>query len=100
MKRRKCNRPIVADGKVHVLLRQCKTCIFRPDSDSELVEARERMTKQALKEDTAIVCHETLSGEECICRGFFSHHWRDVWRLRLAVALQRIKFVAPPKWKI
>jgi len=45
------------------------------------------MVDACLKNDTAIICHDTLDGPQPVCRGFFDLHWRDTLPLRAAVAL-------------
>jgi hypothetical protein len=51
------------------------------------------MVDDSLREDTAIICHETLGTAQAVCRGFFDLHWRDTLPLRAAVALKVLEEV-------
>jgi hypothetical protein len=54
-----------------------------------------QMVKEAKKNDTAIVCHKTLDGDNAVCRGFFDNH--NTVPLSLAVVTNRVIFVNPEK---
>ncbi len=62
------------DGKVHVKAGRCATCIFRPGNKMRLGPRRVRgMVLTATREDTAIICHDTLGTDrQAVCRGFFN----------------------------
>lgn len=89
------------DGKVHVRRAECETCVFRPGNLMRLRPGRLRgMVDEALAEDTAITCHETLypeaydgDGHQAVCRGFFDRHARDTMPLRAALMLDRLEEV-------
>jgi hypothetical protein len=77
--------------RIYVASRLCDTCIFRPGNLMQLEEGRvEEMVREACAKETAIICHETLSGDKAICRGFFEQH--PTLPLILADRLGRIKF--------
>jgi hypothetical protein len=52
-----------------------------------------QMIDDSLKDDSAIICHETLGSAQAVCRGFFDLHWRDTLPLRAAVALRVLEEV-------
>jgi len=69
------SRKVFRDGKVHVCVKMCETCIFRPGNLMHLEEGRvESMVREATKNESCITCHETLSGYQAVCRGFFDRH--------------------------
>jgi len=78
------------DGKVHVQGRMCKTCIYHPDTP--IPDARDRVEREALQNDSAVICHDTLGRDEAICRGFFDRHERDAFPLRIARPLGVLEF--------
>lgn len=90
-------------GTVRVLSKRCDTCIFRPGNLMRLQEGRvEAMVAEALESDSAITCHSTLpygsypDAEQAICRGFWARHRDDTVPLRLAQALEVVRYVDPP----
>jgi hypothetical protein len=90
---------IYRDGKVHVVRDMCSTCIFRTGNLMHLAEGRrDQLVREAITDDTAIVCHSTIgASENAVCRGFFDHHTKDTTCLRLALACGVIEFDAPRK---
>jgi hypothetical protein len=80
-------------GKVHVKAAMCKTCIFRPGNLMHLSEGRrEGMERDAVRNDSTIVCHSTLGGKaNAVCRGFFDKH--KTQPLRMAMAFGCLKEV-------
>lgn len=81
-----------------VLSRKCSTCIFRPGNQMQLGPGRvQQMVDDCLTEDTVIPCHSTLDGPRSICRGLYDAHRRDIVVLRLAAAMDIVKFDDPPK---
>lgn len=66
------------DGRVHVLARQCKTCIFRPGNPMFLQPGRVAgMVREARADESAITCHSTLyraGVDNAVCKGFFDRH--------------------------
>ena len=84
------------DGKVHVCQRQCPTCIFRPGNKMHLDPGRlKQMTDGAVKNDSCIICHDTLDGDNAVCRGFFNKH--RTTPLQIAERIEAIMFVMPEK---
>lgn len=83
------NRPPYRDSEVHVLARQCGTCIFRPGNLMRLEVGRvEGMVEEAVGADASITCHDTLyrdDVDQAVCRGFFDRY--KTTPLRLAVVL-------------
>lgn len=66
------------DGKVMVCERQCATCVFRPGNPMNLRPGRvEAMVEGAIQDQSAIICHSTLTGDNAVCRGFFDRHKQD-----------------------
>ena len=81
------NGPLTDDG-LRVCADMCPTCIFRPGNLMHLRPGRvRRMVDQALADDSAIVCHDTLHGSEAVCRGFFDRHHADTLLCRLGFVL-------------
>ena len=66
------------DGRVHVCADLCPTCVFRPGNLMRLEPGRlAGMVRDAVANDSAIICHSTLYGEKehhAVCRGFFDRH--------------------------
>jgi len=66
------------DGAVHVLAGQCKTCIFRPGNWMRLQSGRVKgMVADALRDQSAIICHDTLYRTDvrpAVCRGFHDRY--------------------------
>jgi len=63
------------DGKVHLMSEKCPTCVFRPGNLMHLEPGRvAEMVKEAKAEESAIICHSTLDGDNAVCRGFFDRH--------------------------
>lgn len=79
------------DEKVHVCKSMCKTCIFHPGNRMKLEEGRvESMIEEATQNESAIICHSTLDGDNAVCRGFFDgHKTATIW---LAEACGDIEF--------
>jgi hypothetical protein len=88
---KRAKRPMFRDGKVHVCKRMCATCIFHPGNIMTLREGRlESMVAAATKEESAIICHQTLGEGEAACRGFFDKHKTS--SLQIAERLGYIQF--------
>jgi hypothetical protein len=85
------------DGRVHVCIAQCPTCIFRPKNRMRLAPGRVAdMVALATRNESAIVCHDTLDGDNAVCRGFFDRH--PTQPLQVAERLGLIEFFTlPPK---
>lgn len=87
------SRKIFRDGKVHVRARQCETCIFKREQAISLRPGRRsQMESEALARGSAIVCHESLGGLQCVCRGFYNRHRRESTPLQLAERLHVLEF--------
>lgn len=89
---------VYRDGKVHVMERQCSTCIFgakSPIGD----ERRKGMVSEATRGDSTIVCHSTLHRGDvghAACRGFFNLGVSST--LRMAEGMGVIEYdPEPPK---
>ncbi len=79
-------KKVYRNGKIHVMAEKCATCIFRPRNLMDLQPGRVRqMVKSAVKARSAIICHDTLGGEEAVCRGF--HDGYKTPPLQLAEAM-------------
>jgi hypothetical protein len=87
------------NGRVRVLAAKCDTCIFRPGNLMRLQPGRrEQMVTDSLRNQSAIICHDTLSGPDprAVCRGFFDVHGHDSFPLKLAGRLGCIDYITPP----
>ena len=72
----------------------CQTCVFRPGNVMDLRAGRLRgMIDQARGDDSAVVCHATLDGDNAICRGFFDRY--PTTPLQLADRLGLITYLDP-----
>jgi hypothetical protein len=66
---------VYRNGKIHVCRKMCQSCIFRSGNVFHLEPGRrDEMVAGALAEETAIICHSTLDGDNAVCRGFFDRH--------------------------
>lgn len=85
---------VFRDDHVYVCREMCSTCVFRPGNLMDIRSGRLRgMIDEAMKDQSAIVCHKTLGGDNAICRGFFDRH--RPFPLQLAIAMKMIKEVSP-----
>ena len=82
---------IFRNDRVHVLARKCDTCIFRPGNLMRLSRGTvKEMVRRAMRDDTAIICHETLDADQhAVCRGFYDKH--PTQSLQIA---ERLGFIA------
>ena len=79
------------DGRVHVQAELCSSCIFRPGNLMQLRSGRVRgMVDEARASESAIVCHQTLDGDNSVCRGFFDRF--PTTPLQLAERLGMVRF--------
>jgi len=63
---------VFRDGKVHVQAAKCSTCIYRPHNLMHLDPGRkDQMQATAIEGGGVIPCHQTLSEDHSVCRGFF-----------------------------
>lgn len=83
------------DGRVFVCEKMCSTCVFRPGNLMHLNPGRvEDMIEEATRNESAIICHSTLEGDNAVCCGFFLQHATST--LQVAERLGYIDFVPPP----
>jgi hypothetical protein len=83
---------VYRDGRVHVCAEMCATCVFRPGNLMHLRSGRLReMVEESLDNDSAIVCHKTLEGDNAACRGFFDRY--PTTPLQVADRLGLMEFV-------
>lgn len=66
---KKRNFNAARDGTVHVCAKMCKTCIYRPGSPAFNTPIK----REAVRDGTAVICHDTLDGDNAVCRGFFEN---------------------------
>lgn len=72
----------------------CSTCIFRQGNLMQLNSGRVRdMIDTAKSKDSAITCHQTLDGDNAVCRGFFDRY--PTTPLQLAERLGLVEMVKP-----
>lgn len=66
---------VYRNGRVHVCAAQCSTCIFRSGNLMSLQRGRvSQMIRDATRDEGCIPCHQTLDGDQSVCRGFFDKH--------------------------
>lgn len=65
---------VVRDDKVHVLKRQCATCIFWPDHRAAVdAERRDGMLASCQEQNTIVPCHEWMDTKTpVVCRGLYN----------------------------
>lgn len=81
------------DGRVHVKKNMCATCIFRPGNLMRLEPGRvAQMVRDATRVQSCIPCHDTLDGDQAICKGFYARH--ATGPLQIADRLGYIEWVA------
>jgi hypothetical protein len=79
---------------VHVMSRQCATCIFRPGQEVIPIKRRKEMVSEAVASETAIVCHHTIGTKSnAVCRGFYNS--TQTLPLIMATAMDLIRFQDP-----
>lgn len=77
--RRVAEHNVFREGKVHVMRKECLTCVFKPHERPVSGARVAEMVKDTLKVDgSTIVCHHTLMESEtggqqrnAICRGWY-----------------------------
>lgn len=90
------SRKVYRDGHVYVCAKQCDTCIFRRGNLMHLKRGRvAKMVRAAKKKESCIPCHDTLSGPQAVCRGFYDRHVTAL--LQIAQRMGLIVFQEPPK---
>lgn len=89
-------QPVFREGALHVCVRKCATCIYRPGNLMHLEPGRkDAMEAEAVANESVIPCHKTLGDTPAICRGYWDTQRRNVPALRLAVALDIMKMQDP-----
>jgi len=89
-------RPPYRDGVIHVQAHRCTTCVFRPGNPMHLAPGRlQDLVETNLAADTAFACHQTLHGDEALCRGYVDAYTQQVTPLRLAAAMGAFREVQP-----
>lgn len=86
------------DTEFKVCSQMCDQCLFT--QNRVVSEARaNQIIEDCLKNDRWFECHKfTILGQKAVCRGFWNHHRRDVYPLRVAqMFIDEVKFVVPPK---
>jgi hypothetical protein len=93
---------VYRDGKLHVMSDKCSSCIFRSVNDGRIRGLRAgrvgEMVTEARANESVIPCHQTIHMDDekpAVCRGYYDNSRKLVIALRLAVALDIIKFVDP-----
>lgn len=90
---------VVRDGKVHVCVRKCSTCIYRPGNLMHLSPGRkEGMEAEAVAGEGVIPCHKTLGQGEAICRGYFDTQKHNVGLLSAAERMGFVEEVDPDEY--
>ena len=93
-------RPPFRDGLVHVCRQMCATCVFRPGNLMDLQPGRlEQMIKGSVRDESAIICHETLNGDRAVCRGFFNKHKTQPLQLAERLGYLAEVDLAQPVWE-
>lgn len=95
------------DRKVRVHRARCGTCIYWPENRMHLKEgARDDMEARADADNSWIVCHQTLPGNQygappAVCHGYYQHGKATSWPLRWAAGSDMIEKVPPPctRWE-
>lgn len=88
---------VFRDGKVHVQLEMCGSCVFRPGNQMHLRSgALRQIVDGNLALDTPLICHQTLAihpdgGNEAVCRGFFERY--PTTPMKLAETMGLIEWV-------
>jgi hypothetical protein len=89
---------IYRGGRVHVMERECDTCIFRP-KDRFVPGARvAEMVRETTDDGATVVCHATLIADtdNAVCRGWWDRLADKDATCRLAVALELVEYDAVP----
>ncbi len=99
MARRK--RDVARPDGVHVMAAQCASCILHPDLAQRFPLEPGRlaqMVRDCQQRDTAVTCHETLSGVGAICRGIYElrERGRGIQILQLAQRMGVVIFDGVP----
>lgn len=86
----------MSDGLL-IMRSPCDQCLFSKARIVSEKRARE-VVATCLREDRHFECHKgTLEGEEIVCANFYKKHGKDVRSIRLAHALDVVRFVDGPK---
>jgi hypothetical protein len=95
---------IGADGKVRVLSRRCRTCIFRPGAKMGLPAGRfEEIVRRNVDAGALLTCHSTLpygahpDFGPAACAGFWAQHATSTAAGRMAKFVLGITRINPPE---
>lgn len=79
--------PLSREG-LRVCTEMCSDCVFRPGNLMHLRAGRlAQMVRDSVAADSFIACHQTLGGDEAVCRGFWDRHRQDSFGCRLGAVL-------------
>lgn len=88
---------VYRDGLIHVCVKKCSTCIYRPGNLMHLSDDRkDGMEREAVANQSVIPCHKTIFGEEvgpAICRGYWDTQKHAVGLLAAAERMKLVKEV-------
>jgi hypothetical protein len=94
---------IGGDGKVRVLSRRCRTCVFRPGNHMHLAPGRfEELIRRNVDAGALLTCHSTLPyGDHpdfgpAVCAGFWAQHAMSTAAGRMARFLLGVTRIDPP----
>lgn len=93
------NGNVFRDGKIHIQLEMCSTCVFRSGNLMSLQPgALREIIDRNLEQDVPLVCHQTLEyhpkgGLESVCRGFFERY--PTTPIELAEQMGLIEWTSP-----
>lgn len=75
--------PLTREG-LRVCAEMCSDCVFRPGNLMRLRPGRlAQMVRDSVAADSFIPCHQTLGGDEAVCRGFYDRHQYETLGCRL-----------------
>lgn len=85
---------------MHVCREMCATCVFRPGNLMELRPGRlKELVDVAVRDESAIICHETLEVDRAVCRGFFDRHKTQPLQVAERFGLLVEADVQKPAWE-
>lgn len=86
---------VYRDGYVHVREQVCDHCLLGPDRLVSGARAREIIASTRSRDAATFLCHrgQITDESEAICRSWFDAFGDEDWIMRLAVHLDKIKFV-------
>ena len=85
---------VARNGRLYVQAEMCSSCIFRPGNLMALRSGRLKdMVAQVQRDQGCIPCHQTLDGDNAVCRGQFDKV--KTQPLQVAERLGLVEFVQP-----